>query len=50
MAVLESLDCIGKLDQKRLISVADKVFPEYEEFEKHAEEYIEREKRLVESP
>ncbi len=48
VVVLESLDCMGKNDQKRLLSVVDKVFPDYEEFEKNAEGYIERERKLLE--
>lgn len=43
LIVLESLDVIGKKDQARLMSAADKQFPSLEDFQKHAEEYIERE-------
>ena len=47
MSVLESLDCLGKKDQSRLMSVADKVFPEFNEFEKTGDEYIARELDLL---
>ncbi len=43
LVILESLDVIGKKDQARLMSAADKQFPSLEDFQKHAEEYIERE-------
>jgi len=43
LIVLESLDVIGKKDQARLMSAADKQFPSLEEFQKRAEEYLERE-------
>jgi hypothetical protein len=43
LIVLESLDVLGKKDQARLMSAADKQFPSLEDFQKHAEEYIERE-------
>ena len=43
LIVLESLDVIGKKDQARLMSAADKQFPSLDDFKKHAEEYIERE-------
>lgn len=46
LIVLESLDVIGKKDQARLMSAADKQFPSLEEFQKHAEEFIEREGQL----
>ena len=47
MSVLESLDCLGKKDQSRLMSVADKVFPEFNEFEKTGDEYTARELDLL---
>ncbi len=37
-AVLESLDCLGRNDQKRLMTAVDKVFPEFEEFEKSGQD------------
>ncbi len=43
LIILENLDVIGKKDQARLMSAADKQFPSLEDFQKHAEEYIERE-------
>jgi hypothetical protein len=43
LIVLESLDVISKKDQARLMSAADKQFPSLEDFQKHAEEYMERE-------
>lgn len=43
LIVLESLDVIGKKDQARLMSAADKQFPSLEEFQKRVEEYLERE-------
>lgn len=43
LIILENLDVIGKKDQARLMSAADKQFPSLEDFKKHAEEYIERE-------
>lgn len=43
LIVLESLDVLGKKDQARLMSAADKQFPSLEDFQKHAVEYIERE-------
>lgn len=46
LIILENLDVIGKKDQVRLMSAADKQFPTLEDFQKHAEEYIEREGRL----
>lgn len=48
VTVLESLDCLGKNDQTRLMAVADKVFPEFTEFEKSAETYLARELELLE--
>jgi hypothetical protein len=41
--ILESLDVIGKKDQARLMSVADKQFPSLEDFKENAEKYLERE-------
>lgn len=46
LIVLEDLDVIGKKDQARLMSAADKQFPSLKDFQKHAEEYIEREGQL----
>lgn len=46
LIILENLDVIGKKDQARLMSAADKQFPTLEDFHKHAEEYIEREGQL----
>ena len=46
LIILENLDEIGKKDQARLMSAADKQFPSLEDFQKHAEEYIEREGQL----
>jgi hypothetical protein len=46
LIILEDLDVIGKKDQSRLMSAADKQFPSLEDFQKHAEEYIEREGQL----
>jgi hypothetical protein len=46
LIILENLDVIGKKDQARLMSAADKQFPSLEDFQKHAEEYIEREGQL----
>ena len=46
LIILENLDGIGKKDQSRLMSAADKQFPSLEDFQKHAEEYIEREGQL----
>jgi hypothetical protein len=46
LIVLESLDVIGKKDQARLMSAADKQFPSLDDFQKHAEEYIERESAM----
>lgn len=43
LIVLESLDVIGKKDQARLMSAADKQFPSLDDFQKYAEEYLERE-------
>lgn len=43
LIILESLDVISKKDQARLMSAADKQFPSLEDFQKYAEEYIERE-------
>jgi len=43
LIILEDLDVIGKKDQARLMSAADKQFPSLEDFQKLAEEYIERE-------
>jgi len=47
IAVLENLDCIGRNDQKRLMTTVDKVFPEFEEFIKNGQEYIQRELELI---
>lgn len=47
ITVLESLDCLGRSDQKRLMTAVDKVFPEFEEFEKNAQDYIKREMELM---
>src|SRR4030065_2033871 len=38
LVVLENLDVLGKKDQARLMSAADKQFPSLEEFQKNAEE------------
>jgi len=46
LIILENLDVIGKKDQARLMSAADKQFPSLEDFRKHAEEYLEREAQL----
>lgn len=46
LIILEDLDVIGKKDQTRLMSAADKQFPSLEDFQKHAEEYIVREGQL----
>lgn len=46
LIILENLDVIGKKDQARLMSAADKQFPSLEDFQKHAEEYIEREGQM----
>lgn len=46
VTVLESLDCLGKKDQSRLMAVADKVFPDFTEFEKNSEVYLARELEL----
>ena len=46
LIVLENLDMLGKKDQARLMSAADKQFPSLEDFQKYAEEYIEREGQL----
>jgi hypothetical protein len=43
LVVLEDLDVIGKKDQSRLMSAADKQFPSLDEFKVHSEEYLERE-------
>lgn len=43
LIVLENLDVIGKKDQARLMSAADKQFPSLDDFQKHALEYFERE-------
>jgi hypothetical protein len=43
LIVLESIDVLSKKDQVRLMSAADKQFPSLEDFQKYAEEYIERE-------
>ena len=46
LVVLENLDVLGKRDQARLMSAADKQFPSLEEFQKNAEEYLDREGHL----
>jgi len=46
LITLEDLDVIGKKDQARLMSAADKQFPSLEEFKKNAEEYLQREEQL----
>ncbi|MCL5028053.1 MAG: DUF1828 domain-containing protein [Bacteroidetes bacterium] len=46
LIILEDLEIIGKKDQARLMSAADKQFPSLDDFQKHAEEYIEREGQL----
>jgi hypothetical protein len=43
LVILESLEVLGKKDQARLMSAADKQFPSLDEFKNHAEEYLERE-------
>jgi hypothetical protein len=43
LIVLEDLDVLGKTDQARLMSAADKQYPSLDEFKEHAEEYLERE-------
>jgi hypothetical protein len=43
LIVLENLDVLGKKDQARLMSAADKQYPNLDEFVEHAEEYLERE-------
>jgi hypothetical protein len=48
VTVLESLDCLGKRDQTRLMAATDKVFPEFTEFEKNGKDYFERELSLLE--
>ncbi|GER92309.1 DUF1828 domain-containing protein [hot springs metagenome] len=47
ITVLESLDCLGRNDQKRLMTAVDKIFPEFEEFEKSGEDYFKREMELM---
>ena len=44
LVILEDLELLGKKDQNRLMSAADKQFPSLEDFMSHAEEYIERER------
>lgn len=46
ITVLESLDCLGKKDQARLMAVADKVFPDFTEFENNGKAYFARELEL----
>jgi Domain of unknown function DUF1828 len=46
LIVLEDLESIGKKDQTRLMSAADKQFPSLDEFQIHADEYLERESYL----
>lgn len=46
LIILENLEVIGKKDQARLMSAADKQFPTLEDFKEHAEEYFEREGKL----
>jgi hypothetical protein len=41
--VLESLDVMGRKDQARLMSAADKEFPSLGDFQENAEKYLERE-------
>jgi len=43
LVILENLDVLGKKDQARLMSAADKQYPTLDEFKEHAEEYLERE-------
>ena len=43
VVVLESLDILGKKDQARLMSVADKQFPSTDDFRENALLYLERE-------
>jgi len=43
LVILESIEVLGKKDQARLMSAADKQFPSLDEFKNHAEEYLERE-------
>lgn len=40
--ILESLGCVGNKDLMRLMSAADKQFPDFSDFEKNAEAFIER--------
>lgn len=47
VTVLESLDCLGRKDQARLMAVADKVFPDFTEFKKTGDEYMARELDLL---
>ncbi len=44
LVILENLEILGKKDQSRLMSAADKQFPSLEDFMALAEEYIERER------
>ena len=41
--VLDSLDSLGKKDQSRLMSAADKLFPSLDDFEENGERFLERE-------
>lgn len=43
VAILESLDCLGKKDQARLMSASDKEYPSLDDFQENASKYIERE-------
>lgn len=47
VTVLESLDCLSRNDQKRLMTAVDKVFPEFTEFEKNGVDYIKREMEIL---
>lgn len=43
MMVLENLDFLGKKDEARLLSAADKVFPSLDDFKDNGEKFLERE-------
>jgi hypothetical protein len=43
VAVLEDLDLLGKKDQARLMSAADKEFPSLDDFQENSKRYLERE-------
>lgn len=43
VVVLEDLDAVGKKDQNRLLSAADKVFPSLDDLRQNGERFVERE-------